>query len=132
MQRKIFCPSDRLLDEASVLSKETGLLIQVGDSIKTKDLNIDRDIVSIIRIPEEVSLDYKSKVKLGFHQVIYYINDFQDSKQIKLFIGDSIIHPMYTETYRNKYLFYPSRTGIFSCKIFNGEELIEEFEFSVY
>jgi len=133
MERVVYCPSEAFLDESSLLSKKTNLPIVIGDSSHTLDLIFDRSNVQVLKIPQHHVLDYTVEpVKVGFHQCIYYINEFHKLRgSIQLFINDEKIESVYEETHKAKYLYCCSMIGEQVCEIHVNGKKIEDFSFYV-
>lgn len=132
MNRVIYCPSDELIDIASSVSKLNHLPILVGDNDYTKELKFNRDIVSVISIPEYKGCICLENVKLGFHQDIRYRNEFTVIKNnIKLFINEKEVKSSYEETHSAKFVYLCTKSGSYQCKIFINDEIEEEFTFVV-
>ena len=101
MERLIYCPSDDKIEEAIKLSKNNSLQILVGDNFYTKDLIFDRNIVSVIKIPQKKTVNYIEYVTQHLHQNIEYINEYVEIKnKIKLFIDEIEVKPVYEEKKR--------------------------------
>jgi Fe-S cluster biosynthesis and repair protein YggX len=132
MERVIYCPSDELLEKASDISKKNYLPIIVGDNDHTKNLEFDREKISIVSIPEHKGYTIFNSIKKGFHQNIKYKNEFIIIKnKINLFINNELIKPMYEESHIAKFVYLCKESGDYSCKIIVDEKVEEEFSFVV-
>lgn len=132
MYRVIYCPNQDFLDTATLLSKDNNLSILIGDNDYTKNLSFNRDIVSIIKIPEHKEINTLQNVKKDFHQIIIYINEFLNIKdKIKLYINDIEIKSLYEESHNAKFLYLCKDIGEKDCKILINNQVEEEFSFVV-
>lgn len=133
MERVIYCPDESLIDEAGVISKIHKLPILVGENDKTKLLDFERSTVQVLQIPSRKELIISNnEISLGFHQVVIYINEFFELKNnIKLFINNIEISPLYEEKFKVKYLIECTTIGKYFGKITINNEQIEEFNFVV-
>lgn len=133
MQRYIYCPSDDLLDEAIELSKNVALPVIIGDNDFSQNLTFDRSRISLLKIPEHLSIFISStNVSQGFHQSIKYTNEFKFLKNnIKLYINNVLVPSLYEENHIVKFNYLCQEKGIQKCIIFIGEEKQEEFNFVV-
>lgn len=134
MDRAIYCPSEKQMDQAKILASKTFLPILVGSSEKTKDLKFDRTVVSIIKIPEFKSFRYFSdSVKLGFNQHFLYENDYVDIYNNALLLVDGEkIKPSFQEKHKIKWSYATKRIGVVVCELYVLGELQERAEFNVY
>jgi len=133
MKRYIYCPEEQFLEEATELAKKVNLPILIGENKDSEKLNFDRNLISVIKIPENKSLrTLYEKVPLGFHQSIHYINEFKELKNnTKLFINKTLVKPLYEEMHAIKYNFLCQKIGDYSCIIVVNNEQEEEFYFVV-
>lgn len=133
MRRYIYCPNDDSLDEATELAKKISIPILIGDNKDSKNIDFDRNSISVIKIPENrnISLLYDD-VPVGFHQSIKYTNEFKDLKNnTKMIINDTLISPLYEEMHVIKYNYLCNEIGQYSCTIIIDNKKEEEFHFVV-
>ena len=132
MERLIYCPSDDKIEEAIKLSKNNSLQILVGDNFYTKDLIFDRNIVSVIKIPQKKTVNYIEYVTQHLHQNIEYINEYVEIKnKIKLFIDEIEVKPVYEESHRAKFIYLCDNLGVYNGCIMIDGKIEEEFKFIV-
>jgi hypothetical protein len=132
MYRVVYCPSDEFLEESAILAKKNYLQIIVGDNDYTKNLEFNREKVSVVSIPEHKGAMLLNSVKKGFHQSIKYKNDFIIIKnKINLFINNELVKPVYEESHIAKFVYICKEYGNYSCKIIVDEKVEEEFSFVV-
>jgi len=133
MRRYIYCPNDDLLDKATELAKKISIPILIGDNKDSKNIDFNRNFISVIKIPENrnISLLYND-VPVGFHQSIKYTNEFKDLKNnTKMIINDTLISPLYEEMHVIKYNYLCNEIGQYSCTIMIDNKKEEEFHFVV-
>lgn len=132
MRRVIFCPSENHLEEASSLSKDSHLPINVGSSEELDLLDFDREKVQIILVPEIDNINYFESVKKGFHQVVIFNNDFVTfTKNMHIIFENNVIKPNILENHHSKFFFLCNNVGKFEAILFDSKEL-RKFDFNVY
>lgn len=132
MERIIYCPSPKLVDEASLISKDTLLPVQVGDSNNTKDLIFDRKKVQVLEVPGVEDFFSFGSVKQYFHQCIIYVNEFLVLKnKIQLRINNQIVKSNFEEKHRVKYSYFCDNLGLNTGKLYYENKVIKEFDFVV-
>jgi len=132
MKRVVFCPSENLIDEASVLSKKNNLPINIGLCKDIEKAKSNFDKVEIIEVPEFRNCSYSQNIKQYFHQNILYHNDYIIfNKNIQLLVNDNIHEPFLLEKHRAKFCIYSSEIGKKSCKIVIDNQELESFEYCV-
>lgn len=132
MKRVVFCPSEDLIDQASVLAKKNNLPINIGLCKDIENSKSSFDVVEIIEVPEFREFFYLQNVKQNFHQNITYNNDYITfNKNIQLLINNNQYEPVLVEKHRAKFSIYESESGTKSCKIATDGEELESFEYYV-
>lgn len=121
MRREIYCPNHSELQKAEDLAKEANLPITIGTTEQIERLNIDKDIVQFIQIPEYKYVDILSpEVPVGFHQRLEYVNDFCDlDSNAFLHIGGEKVKPLFIEKHRAVWSFVVKTRGEI-CAIVSG------------
>jgi len=85
MERVIYSPSEDELEEAQSIAESNGLLIQVGDSEATKNMDFDRSKVQIISIPSVQELRLSNTFfKLGQLLRVEYIDEFDSVNGLEM------------------------------------------------
>jgi hypothetical protein len=105
LQRVVYCPSEGSLEEAQTVAKSGNIPIQIGDSQKTQDLEFDRNSVSILLIPNNFSLTFNNKVKLGVATRISVYDEWHSytNTPVSMVVQSDVVgttyieHPLYTE-----------------------------------
>jgi hypothetical protein len=133
MKRYVYCPSSEYITSAEDLAIKTSLPILIGDSEESRNIDFDRSSILVVKIPEKKELTIlHEKVPIGFHQCIRYINEYKTLKNnIKLFINNALITPLYEEKHVVKYNFLCEQSGDYLCNIFIDKKKEEEFSFVV-
>ena len=132
MRRVIYCPSEKLLDKAVALSRDTHLQINIGSSEELDLLNFDRKKVQIVLIPELNNIKYLKDVKKGFHQIISINNDFVSfTKNTNILFENNIIKPNIVEKHYIRFFFPCNNIGKFEAVLSDIIEL-EKVYFNVY
>lgn len=132
MKRVVFCPSEDMIEEASILAKKNNLPINIGLCENIKNAKSFFNKVEIIEVPEFREFFYLQNVKQNFHQNIIYNNDFiMFNKNIKLLINNDKHEPLLVEKHSVKFSIYEQKSGTMSCKILLDEEELESFEYYV-
>lgn len=132
MRRVVFCPSEEFLEEAILLAKNNALQINVGISENIKNLNFNKDLVQVIKIPEIRDLVFEPNVDVFFHQRIDYLSDYVTfNKFTTLTINNNVYKPLIAEKHRVIFSIYETTIGKKNCYITNNDEILEEFEYSV-
>lgn len=77
MYRVVYCPPDKIADDAHGLASEWGLPIQHGDSPRTESLKFDRNVIQILSIPIEKGFSF-DEIEFSINQPvpIKYCNDW--------------------------------------------------------
>ena len=132
MRRILYCPNESMLEEASAISKVNSLQIQVGDSESTSDLEFDRELVSVVEIPEFNYLEYKKNIEKGLHQVFVYKNDFiAIDNTITVTFDSEEIAPFITEKHYAKFVFPCNKSGEFTADVVYNKKVLESIVFNV-
>lgn len=133
MRRYIYCPNNIFLDKATELAKKINIPILIGDNKESKNLDFDRNSISVIKIPENKSLKLLyDTVPLGFHQSIKYTNEFRLLKNnTQMLINGMIVKPLYEELHTIKYNYLCDTIGEHWCTIIVDNKKEEEFNFVV-
>lgn len=132
MRRVVYCPEESLLDEAVKLSKMNFLQIQVGDSSSTADLVFNRNVVSVIEIPEFRHYKNIKNVYSGFHQIIHYTNDYVDfDDTLQIVFESKSFRPVMLEKHISRFAFICADSGSFKANIMHQGEIMESIEFNV-
>lgn len=132
MKRVVFCPSEDLIEQASILAKKNNLPINIGlcEDIQNAKSSFNR--VEIIEVPEFREFFYLQNIKQNFHQNIIYNNDFIIfNKNIELLINGNKYEPMLVEKHSARFSIYEPESGTRSCKIVVDGEELESFEYYV-
>ena len=133
MDRVVYCPSIKKIEEATKISQETQLPIQIGDSEKTKDLIFDKKVVQVLEIPQINELFSFGEVQQFFHQCVIYVDEFLVLKNnTKLIINQELVKPNFEEKHRVKYSYYCVNPGVNSATIYHKDKVIKEFDFVVH
>jgi hypothetical protein len=133
MKRYVYCPSSEYITSAEELAIKTSLPILVGDSEDSKNAEFDRASVLVIKIPEKKELTIlHEKAPIGLHQCIRYVNEYKTLKNnIKLFINNTLINPLYEEKHTVRYNYLCEESGDYLCNIIINGSKEEEFRFVV-
>lgn len=132
MRRVVYCPDESMLDKAIELSKTNFLPIQLGDSLGTTKLSFDRDVISVVEIPEFIHYKKIQNVYVGFHQIVHYTNDFIDfDDTLKISFNSTLFLPVMTEKHNARFAFVCNDIGFFSADIMYRDEVMESFDFYV-
>lgn len=132
MKRVVFCPSEDMIEEASILAKKNNLPINIGLCKDIEDAKSTFDKVEIIEVPEFKNFFYLQNVKQFFHQNIVYNNDYIIfNKNIKLVINSNLYEPILVEKHSARFCIYSPQIGKKSCKIIADSEELESFEYYV-
>ena len=130
MNRIVFCPEESKLDEANKLSLLTNLSIQIGDSLKTKNLNFDRSIVSVILVPSQIYLNFKPNAKQGVATRIQIYDEWHSYNTNTCYMDiecDGLSYtekPLFTEINSAVFAVRFKKIGINHFSIFNENVLI--------
>lgn len=123
MDRLVYCPDDLHLEDALSVAKEATLVVQIGDSWRTQNLDFDRTKVSIIRIPihRQFFLEKPRVVDYGFSILFEYLNDFEDMANCKLNVTHDGGVVQSTSMKRDKHSlicsFVPMKSGTYQFSI---------------
>jgi hypothetical protein len=132
MERLIYCPSKDNIDEAEKLASESFLPISVGLSKKLENIDFDTSKVQVLHIPELRNMFFLSnKIKFGFHQVVFYLNDFSNTYgTCELKYNGVTIAPLYSESHRVRWVFVTDLLGENVVEIYqDGKSLfLEKFD----
>lgn len=134
MDRAIYCPSEEMLAEANGLAFVTFLPILLSDNEKTKNLDFDRSVVSVIKIPEYEIFRYSHEsVQVGFRQHFMYENDFEVLRgNTELNVDGNILQPAFEEKHKVKWNYITTRVGQISASLHVMGKLKEQVSFNVY
>ena len=130
MNRVIYCPDQGSLDKANKISLFTKLPVQIGDSIKTKNLTFDRSVVSIILVPNVIHLDFNQNVKKNIATRIQIYDEWHSycnkNCYIKIEYNDMVYveNPLFTEINSAVFIIRFKKIGINNFFIFNEDILI--------
>lgn len=133
MQRYVYCPSEKFLEQANCLSREVSLPVMIGDNSYSSILDFDRTKVCVIKIPEYQNIFIGDNViNVGFHQSIKYTNEYKILKNnVELYINGNKVPSLYEEMHVVKFNFLCTEPGKQSCIINVSNVKEEEFSFDV-
>lgn len=133
MRRIVFCPSESMIGEASLLAKKNNLPINVGDFDQSANLIFKRDIVQVLEIPEDRFVYFDQNVKCFFHQNIIYNNDFLTlNKNLILQINNINYFPIIMEKHKACFNLYETIVENKKCNLIQDDQILESFEYYVY
>lgn len=137
MERIIYCPINGDMDQAEILSIETGLPVTVGKSMSLENVLFDEHSVGVVYIPTRNSCYSQKVVKMNFIQNIQYTNDWANFVKKDYCVIEHLetkekttVPPTVLEPHYMNFLHRPQCLGIYSFKIFLQEINVfsDEFE----
>lgn len=139
MIKTIYCPSVDHIDEAEKLSEAYKLPILIGDNAQTVELEFNRDLVSVISIPERNVFTLSSKrIRKNLIQIFELNNEFIDLKNnnIELLVQTSDkelwLEPNLLHQHHVKYSHRNTDIGEYKVKLFVNKELFIEETYEVF
>ena len=85
MIRVVYCPIDGDIELAKKISEENKLPIMVGESENSSSADFDRNVVSVVSVPDAHFMFIASKtINKNLSQIIDYTNEFLNLKNCKL------------------------------------------------
>jgi len=131
MDRIVYCPSEKEIDEAMKIAEQWALPIQIGDSEKTKSLEFDRTKSGVVMVPisNGFMINIDEEVNHAFPIPFDYFNDFEDVTYFKLKVTKDGSECVSSSFLRDKHSiigsFIPEMSGEFLIEVFHGGKLID-------
>jgi hypothetical protein len=137
MDRVVYFASNQMLEEAITHATKWGIAIQIGDSERTKHLEFDRSIISVISVPclKGFAIDLPFVIDYGHSIAFEYHNDFTDIKKFNLTVTRETSPIQSTFMIRDLHCavcsFVPDVKGVYVFTVMDGESVVDSFEATI-